>query len=75
MNIKDTLTLWIGLYFTVEGAITVSELVPLYSNIGPNADPITLVQILTELIQKLVTPSPITMFVMILAVFFGIKFD
>jgi len=30
---------------------------------------------LTELIQKLVTPSPITLFVMILTVFLGIKID
>jgi hypothetical protein len=75
MGIKETLALWIGLYFTVEGAISVAELIPFYSNIGPNADPIMVVQMLTEFISKLVTPSPITLFVMILAVIFGIKRD
>lgn len=75
MSVKETLTLWIGLYFAVEGAISVAEVVPLYTNIGPNADPVTLLQIFTELIKKLVVPSPITVFVLVLAVFLGIKID
>lgn len=74
MGLKEEIIGAIGLYFTVEGIISLLEVAPIYQHIGPNADPVVFTRVFVDIVVRMAVPSPFTLFIMFAAALLKMKY-